>query len=148
MNKHSQLQLFNLEPQLQKNAQSRVINERTGTFTDNMKLPIHRWFRYSAGFSAAWVEKVITELEPRTILDLFAGSGTVCIAADQLGVNSYGIEAHPFVYKLAKGKLAWIVNIHEFEDLCNLVDCSLFYSSPCKCRCAQSAACVRSLTPS
>jgi DNA modification methylase len=79
-----------------------------------MKLPIHRWFRYSAGFSAAWVEKVITELEPQTILDPFAGSGTVCVAADKLGINSYGIEAHPFVYRLAQGKLAWMVHIHEF----------------------------------
>ncbi|MCI5121395.1 MAG: hypothetical protein D3908_09450 [Candidatus Electrothrix sp. AUS4] len=32
---------------------------RSGTFTDNMKLPVHRWFRYSAGFSAQWVEEEI-----------------------------------------------------------------------------------------
>lgn len=31
-----------------------AIKARSGTFTDNMKLPIHRWFRYSAGFSAEW----------------------------------------------------------------------------------------------
>ena len=31
------------------------------TFADNMKLPVHRWFRYSAGFSAQWVENVITK---------------------------------------------------------------------------------------
>ncbi|MEA5503685.1 hypothetical protein VB735_11310 [Halotia wernerae UHCC 0503] len=68
MTKHSQLQLFNLVPELPQNAQSRVIKQREGTFTDNMKLPIHRWFRYSAGFSADWVERVITELEPQTIL--------------------------------------------------------------------------------
>lgn len=24
-----------------------------------MLLPIHRWFRYSAGFSAQWVEEII-----------------------------------------------------------------------------------------
>lgn len=114
MTKHSQLQLFSLVPESNEHAQSRVIQARAGTFTDNMKLPIHRWFRYSAGFSAAWVEKVITELKPQTILDPFAGSGTVCVAADKLGTNSYGIEAHPFVYKLAKGKLAWMVNIPEF----------------------------------
>lgn len=116
MTKPSQLQLFSLVPESHEHAQSRVIQERAGTFTDNMRLPIHRWFRYSAGFSAVWVERVITELEPQTILDPFAGSGTVCIAADKLGVNSYGIEAHPFVYKLAKGKLAWGVNIHAFLE--------------------------------
>ena len=114
MNKPVQLHLFNSIPESIENTQSKAIEERTGTFTDNMKLPIHRWFRYSAGFSAAWVEKIITDLEPQTILDPFAGSGTVCVAADKLGINSYGVEAHPFVYKLAQGKLAWSVQIHEF----------------------------------
>ena len=28
----------------------------TSNFLDNMRLPIHRWFRYSAGFSAEWVK--------------------------------------------------------------------------------------------
>jgi hypothetical protein len=105
----SQLQLFNLNSDLPK-----IVRERAGTFADNMKLPIHRWFRYSAGFSAAWVEELIKELEPKTILDPFAGSGTACIVADQLGVTSYGVEAHPFVYRLAKGKLLWNVDSYDF----------------------------------
>jgi len=130
MTKPSQLQLFNSIPESPEDAQSRVIKERTGTFTDNMKLPIHRWFRYSAGFSAAWVEKFITDLEPQTILDPFAGSGTVCIAADKIGINSYGIEAHPFVYRLAKGKLAWIVNIHEFLAAVNEIKRSAVIIQP------------------
>ncbi|MEH2223291.1 DNA methyltransferase [Nostoc sp.] len=104
-------------PELCNDFQSRAITERTGTFTDNMKLPIHRWFRYSAGFSATWVEGVIAELKPKIVLDPFAGSGTVCIAADKLGVNSYGIEAHPFVYRLAQGKLSWEINTDEFLEV-------------------------------
>ena len=123
MTNFSQLQLFNLVPELSKNTQSRIIQERTGTFTDNMKLPIHRWFRYSAGFSADWVEKIITELEPKIILDPFAGSGTVSLAADKLGIKSYGIEAHPFVYRLAKGKIAWAVNTHDFSESINEIKC-------------------------
>ena len=123
MTNFSQLQLFNLVPELSKNTQSRIIQERTGTFTDNMKLPIHRWFRYSAGFSADWVEKIITELEPKIILDPFAGSGTVSLAADKLGIKSYGIEAHPFVYRLAKGKIAWAVNAQDFLESINEIKC-------------------------
>lgn len=109
-----QLQLFSLVPESHQYTPSKLIQEREGTFTDNLKLPIHRWFRYSAGFSAAWVEQLITDLQPQTILDPFAGSGTVCLAADKLGIKSFGVEAHPFVYKLAKGKLAWSVNINAF----------------------------------
>lgn len=109
-----QLQLFNWVPESPQNPQSKIIEARSGTFRDNLKLPVHRWFRYSAGFSADWVEKIMTELKPQTILDPFVGSGTVSIASDRLGIKSYGVEAHPFVYKLAKGKLSWGVNIQEF----------------------------------
>jgi hypothetical protein len=35
--------------------------DTTSTFSDNLSLPIHRWFRYSAGFSALWVRKLIDQ---------------------------------------------------------------------------------------
>lgn len=108
-----QLSLFDYSPQ------SSLIAEKTGTFSDNMKLPVHRWFRYSAGFSANWTEEVIKELQPNNVLDPFLGSGTVCIVADKLAVNSYGVEAHPFVYRIAKGKLAWIANSDDFVAVIN-----------------------------
>ena len=130
MNKSLQLQLFNLPLESNEHTQSKVVKERAGTFTDNMKLPIHRWFRYSAGFSAAWVEQVITDLKPQAILDPFAGSGTVCVSADRLGVNSFGIEAHPFVYKLATGKLSWNVNINTFLEAFAELKCSAINLQP------------------
>lgn len=113
MSEPLQLELFNPSQYLPPD-RSRTIAERSGTFTDNMKLPIHRWFRYSAGFSADWVETAIAKLEPQTILDPFAGSGTVSVVADKLGIQSYGVEAHPFVYRLAKGKLSWHTHIPDF----------------------------------
>ena len=78
------------------------------TFIDNMKLPVHRWFRFSAGFSALWAESVIrdhTERQKPVVLDPFAGSGTTLLAAENVGVASYGVEAHPFVAKIARAKL-------------------------------------------
>lgn len=110
-----QLQLFNSNS----DDFPKIVTERTGSFIDNMKLPVHRWFRYSAGFSAAWVEQLIKDLAPQTILDPFVGSGTVCIVADKLGVSSYGVEAHPFVYRLAKGKLSWNLDIDNFLEVIN-----------------------------
>jgi DNA modification methylase len=84
---------------------------RSGTFVDNMRLPVHRWFRYSAGFSAEWVERLLMERVGRRptlqVLDPFVGSGTTLLAADRASVTSFGIEAHPFVTRIARAKLAW-----------------------------------------
>ena len=89
-----QLEMF---PDLPKND-----GRLSSTFVDNLKLPIHRWFRYSAGFSALWAGEVI-EKEHRNgrlrVLDPFSGSGTVLLEAEQAGVEALGIEAHPFVVR-------------------------------------------------
>jgi hypothetical protein len=108
----TQQSLFALNPIKKQSATKKA---RSGTFTDNMKLPIHRWFRYSAGFSAEWVESVLETCKPTSVLDPFVGSGTVCIASDKYGILSYGVEAHPFVYRLGCGKLSWVENVKDFE---------------------------------
>lgn len=78
------------------------------TFIDNMRLPVHRWFRYSAGFSATWAASVIRDAGPGTrVLDPFAGSGTTLLAADSVGAASVGAEPHPFVVRVARSKLLW-----------------------------------------
>ena len=63
-----QLTLFDKMP---RTAEAQSV-ARSGSFVDNMKLPIHRWFRYSAGFSADWVSSVIQE---KTASQGFVGSG-------------------------------------------------------------------------
>jgi DNA modification methylase len=92
---------------------------RTGAFSDNMRLPIHRWFRYSAGFSAEWAEQFIkdssTPARP-VILDPFAGSGTTLLAAEQAGCMAYGYESHPFVHRIASGKLLWHTDENAFKN--------------------------------
>ncbi|EMF4614661.1 site-specific DNA-methyltransferase [Yersinia enterocolitica] len=97
---------------------------RSGTFTDNMKLPVHRWFRYSAGFSAEWVQSEIIRFQEETgnkaiVLDPFTGSGTTNIAADALDVESYGLEGHPFVSRVAQTKQFWFVDIQEYQEAIN-----------------------------
>ena len=89
----------------------------TTNFVKNMKLPVHRWFRYSAGYSAQWAESIIhAELggEGR-VLDPFVGSGTTLLAAQTAGCTSIGIESHPFVASIARSKLCWPASIQEFQ---------------------------------
>jgi len=93
---------------------------REGTFIDNMKMPIHRWFRYSAGFSAEWIVKTINNLRLNTkshLLDPFVGSGTTLIAAESVGINSVGFETHPFIFRIASSKLLWYEDPNELLNI-------------------------------
>lgn len=100
--------------------------DTTSTFIDNMSLPIHRWFRYSAGFSAQWVEETVdaylfqkSQNEDFKVLDPFAGSGTTLLACDKLGVTSYGFESHPLIYEMTTDKLLWDSDINAFLQMAN-----------------------------
>jgi hypothetical protein len=84
-----------------------------------MALPVHRWFRYSAGFAAQWVEQVLSEWKVRKgqiVLDPFSGSGTVPVVCDALGIQSIGVEAHPVVARICKAKLMWAASPERFAD--------------------------------
>ncbi len=97
----------------------KVEQDYTATFADNMKMPIHKWYRYTAGFSAAWVNELINEERKngRTrIIDPFAGSGTVLIESEFAGVESYGVEAHTYIYRIAKAKLNWNYPADKFKE--------------------------------
>src|SRR5438093_2034146 len=92
-----------------------VVGHRSN-FLDNLRLPVHRWFRYSAGFSAEWVKWLLAERKGRElrVLDPFVGSGTTCLACDEMGVESYGLEAHPFVHRVARAKLGYSADPERF----------------------------------
>lgn len=109
--------------------QSRTHQAHTTTFLGNMSLPIHRWFRYAAGFSASWAESIIRHAIDKNkgshfkVLDPFAGVGTVLLECDKLGVSSYGFEAHPFVSEIASVKLLWHVNSCSFRRYADMILC-------------------------
>ena len=107
-----QLQLFNTIEIVQK-------KDSSTTFSDNMKLPIHRWFKYSAGFSAGWVKEVIKKYgnDNSFILDPFTGSGTTNVVANELNIPSIGYEQHYFVRRLANIKLNYDINIPLFLSI-------------------------------
>ena len=103
------LDLFEADQEAKEVCPTLEVVGHTSTFLDNMRLPIHRWFRYSAGFSAEWVKWLLAERNGSDlrVLDPFVGSGTTCLACDEMGIPSYGIEAHPFVHRVARVKLSY-----------------------------------------
>jgi DNA methylase len=89
----------------------------SSVFTPNMRLPVHRWFRYSAGFSAAWAEAIVASGagDKSRVLDPFVGSGTTLIAAQMQGAESIGLETHPLVRRICQAKLSWDSDPEELE---------------------------------
>ena len=79
-----------------------------GTFKDSLSAPVHRWFTYPAGYSYRLVEAKAAEfsLEAGSLIaDPFVGTGTTSLAAKTMGIDSVGVEAHPFVHWVAQTKL-------------------------------------------
>lgn len=111
----------NLFQQLLEQKKSNGVSE-WGTFKDSLKAPVHRWFTYPAGFSFKAVEhslEIYRIQQGQTVYDPFMGSGTTNVTAKTLGINSIGIEAHPFVFNIAKTKLNWDINAHDIHNFIN-----------------------------
>lgn len=114
-----------------------VSEAASSTFVDNMRLPVHRWIRFSAGFSGAWAQHLIQNAPTNgdtRVFDPFAGSGTTLVAAEDAGVPAYGVEAHPFVFRLARAKLARRSNIEAFRDLAKSIRTSAARCTPDICK--------------
>src|ERR1039458_3159890 len=74
------LELFEADVEAREVCPNIEVVGHTSNFLNNMRLPVHRWFRYSAGFSAEWVKLLLPEGkvgEMRGVGSLF-GSGTDC----------------------------------------------------------------------
>ena len=94
-------------------------NHEWGTFKDSLRAPIHNWFTYPAGFSYKAVESSLQVngiKSGQTIYDPFMGSGTTNLVAKKRAINSYGVEAHPFVFRIAQTKMNWKVSKKEISD--------------------------------
>lgn len=103
-----------LFPELTKEEEIHTLNRANlGTFQDSLRAPVHRWFMYPAGFSYKAVDEAIRSyrIAPgMAVYDPFAGTATTLLVAKQRGIDSFGVEAHPFIQFVARTKLYW-----EFE---------------------------------
>jgi len=92
--------------------------ETLGTFQDNKRAPIHRWFQYPAGFSFRAVEFVLDtfHIGPHDrVFDPFAGTGTTLVTCKGRGIPSVGLEAHPLMVRIARTKLLWDYDPKELD---------------------------------
>lgn len=87
------------------------ITSNIGSAKDNLKSPIHNWYKFTAGFSYTFVEEII-KLEKLSsvslkIFDPFAGCGTTLVSSQKKSVLAVGNEAQEFMYDVIRAKLDW-----------------------------------------
>jgi hypothetical protein len=95
---------------------------RDPAFVENKNLPVHRWVPWIAGYSASFVDSVISRYlcHPKTalVLDPFCGVGTTLLQAALRGHEAVGFEINPYPALAARAKLnSPMVNLSEFDAL-------------------------------
>jgi len=82
---------------------------RDPAFADNKSLPVHRWVPWIAGYSASFVDDVISAYLPHRktalVLDPFCGVGTTLLQAVLRGHDAVGFEINPYPALAARAKL-------------------------------------------
>jgi hypothetical protein len=109
---------------------------RDPAFAENKTLPIHRWVPWIAGYSASFVDDVLTAYAPRdalkgapdVVLDPFAGVGTTLVQAMLRGYQTVGFEINPYAALAAQVKvcspfldLAKLKRLIEDEDATSIL---------------------------
>jgi DNA modification methylase len=95
------------------------IDTLIGTFKDNIDAPMHRWFRYQAGFSYELVSSFLDLFgigEGDEVLDPFGGVGTTVVEAKKVGATAHSVEVHPFVSWVAERKTDWNVDVSQLQE--------------------------------
>ncbi len=92
-----------------------IDNPQPIRFLPNSTEIVHRWSPYVQGFSAQFVQKTLDDYQvdytAPTILDPFAGSGTVIVQAQLNDMEAYGIELNPLLQFIAETKIGtWHTN--------------------------------------
>jgi len=98
------------------------------SFKCNRNKPIHRWYHFHAGCSSEFPEKMIDLLRIKsgaTILDPFAGSGTILVVTKERGINSVGFDLNPFYVFMARVKTYWEFDTASLFDQIQLLSARL-----------------------
>jgi DNA modification methylase len=96
--------------------------ENIGCVKDNMKSPIHNWYRFTAGFSYKFVDYLLSDLPKESVVyEPFAGCGTTLVSSQKNGFHSVGNEGQEFMYDICRAKLNWTVDRNKIDNHISLI---------------------------
>ena len=79
------------------------ITRKLVSYQGNRGMPGFRWMKYKEGFSRFLIDSLLDEHEAKTIVDPFAGIGTVPIVASRRVASATGIEIMPVGVSVGRG---------------------------------------------
>ncbi|MDE0520770.1 MAG: hypothetical protein OXH79_02315 [Boseongicola sp.] len=74
------------------------------------------------------------DMLPERVFDPFVGVGTTLISAEQSGIEAWGIDAHPFVSKVTRAKLAYRSDPRKFYSIAQDILSFALELAPNPCR--------------
>lgn len=96
------------------------LNVDIGSAKDNIKSPVHNWYKFTAGFSYKFVDEIISLERLRSnsndkIFEPFAGCGTTLVSSQKAGVKAIGNEGQQFMFDIIKAKLNWDIQYEDYK---------------------------------
>lgn len=102
------------------------LHTEIGSAKDNLKSPVHNWYKFTAGFSYKFVEEIIYLENLKfnkgsEIFDPFAGCGTTLVSSQKEGINAIGNEGQSFMFDIIRAKLNWKIDEESFNNNLQLI---------------------------
>lgn len=102
----------------------KFLSEEIGSAKENLKEPIHNWYKFTAGFSFRLVNEILS-IESKLlneevmVYDPFAGCGTTLVSCQKKGVTAFGNEGQNFMYDIIRAKLNWGLENDRIKSILN-----------------------------
>jgi DNA modification methylase len=104
------------------NGMNGLVVFRDPAFGENKNVPLHRWVPWIAGYSATFVDGVLSAYlgnrKDALVLDPFCGVGTTLLQAVLRGYDAIGFEINPYPALAAQAKLsALTLDLNELDSV-------------------------------
>lgn len=93
-----------------------ILDANIGSSKDNMRSPVHNWYKFTAGFSYKFVDIILEDYKEKniTVYEPFAGCGTTLVECQKLGFRSIGNESQELMCNIIQAKLNWTITKQQY----------------------------------
>lgn len=99
-----------------------IMDSHNGKASSADNFAFHNWYNFVLGYSPEFPKYILKREKIASnslVVDPFLGSGTTCLCAKEMGIESVGIEANDFFEFAASVKLNWDIDINLAEEKAN-----------------------------